>query len=178
MRTHIQYNLGNLIVSATPYDSENELRTRIRHEAHSALVESEQGAPSVFLLLEGRCPGAEKATQCGLLAAQVSIIPQLTAHPAGQLCWLGFDSSVTLLSFTEPKCVATIQLDGLFYDFVPQPGGSVVAVHELGAVCLDGEAKLAWRLVGSDILEHYRLTDDGIVCTYADGTSQSHGLIR
>lgn len=83
-----------------------------------------------------------------------------------------------LISFAEPRCVATNTLEGLFWDFVPQAGGSVVVSHELGAVCLDSYAKPTWKMVGSDMLQRYRLTQGRIVCTYADGQSQSHELIR
>ena len=178
MRMNIRYNFGNVIVSAVPYDSENELRTRIRHAERAIMLETEHDAPSVFLLLEGRCPGAREISECGLLCAPVGVIPQLAPHPAGQLCWVGFDSYATLISFAEPRCVATNRLDGLFWDFVPQPGGLVVVVHELGVVCLDSQANPAWKMVGSDMLERYRLAKGRIVCTYVDGQSQSHELIR
>lgn len=172
----MEYNLGHMTIQTLMLDSENELRARIKEIGRGIILEDEQDIPTQAILVKARASGSTWQSYCGMLVAGHGISPQIAYHPLDFYCWIAFDQCLFLVSLLEPKCVASIRLPCLFWDLVLLGGGSVVAIHELGAVCFDEKAREVWQVRTPDKLVDYHLDANRILLESEDGKSVSHEL--
>jgi hypothetical protein len=170
----IEYNIGKLIVKCVPFDSVNEMKSRLNELEQGIILETIEGG-NQSLLLKVRKPGTELISCCGIVYWG-TLKFQVAPHQSGNCLWIGFDGSVFLVSLLEPKCLATIELPCVFYDFVLLEKGFVVAVHELGAVCLDSKGSKKWEISTSDVLTNFRIENKQIICSSDDGQTVSHSI--
>jgi hypothetical protein len=170
----LDFNLGSLIIQTLHFDSENEMRARIKEFGRGILIEDEE-TRGQNILLKAYPPDAEWTSYCGI-AFGGGINPQIAYHPVDFHCWIALDWYLFLVSFLEPKCIAKIKLPWAFWSLILLDRGSVVAVHELGAMCFDAKAQQLWEISGHDKLADYHIEGNNILCIFDDGQTVSHSL--
>lgn len=170
----MKFNLGNLMIETTNFDSYNEMSSRIK-ELKGILLESEEGR-NQNILLKARLLDPKSETYCGITYIHNNIRPQIASHLFKFHCWIAFDNSLAIVSFKEPKCVSKIILPAVFWDLILLDKGSVLVVHELGAICFDETSQKKWELIGNDMLTDYQIDGNRIICKFDDGLTKCHEL--
>jgi len=171
--TTIEYNLNGLCIKTCRTDTYNELRARLDKLGSSFIICEEDGYGDNYFLLSVRQVGTDWTSHCGLCFGS-SISPQFLQNPGKYCCWIGLDRSVFLFDFYKSEYVAKENLSIAFYEFVPLDNGKIIAVHELGAICLDQNGKKLWEIDGNDILKGYNLSENVLICSFEDGNELSH----
>lgn len=172
--SYSEINLGDVILSFTKYDSKRELETVLKKYKQNLLLDSECGGEISFLL-KASASGEKWNSRCGLVF-NGPLNPQIAPHNEGYRCWIGFDSCVFLVSLFEPECIAEVELPCVFYSFVIFEPTCIIAVHELGAVCLNSSAEKIWEISTSDILTDYYIEGNCLYLKSDDGKVISHDL--
>jgi len=172
---YFEFNFGELILSTFVLDSPNELRSRLNELGGSLILESDETKTNAAIL-RTRSRDSSWTKYCGILY-QGPINPQI-AFNFNCSCWIAFDNCVFLITFSkpQPECVAKLKLPATFFSFIVLNNASVVAVHELGAVCLDNKGDEIWRTDLNDILIKYYVEADKVTLCSENGKTVSHKL--
>ena len=165
--------MNGLCIKTYQIDSLSELRARLDKLGSSFIVYEEDGGGDSYFLLSVRQIGTDWTSHCGFCFGS-SISPQFLQNPGKYCCWIGLDCSVFLFDFYKSKYVAKENFDAPFYEFIPLDNDKIIAVHELGAICLDQNGKRLWKIDGNDILIGYNLSENLLTCAFENGNELSH----
>jgi hypothetical protein len=176
MPNTVEYNYNNLILSASEYDSRQQLHSCIDRFNRGILLESEPEEANTYMMVKARYIAEEWASYCGLVYYDFGIKPQIASHSDRYCCWIAFGNCLFLVSFYEPKCIAKVELPFVFWDLISLENSSILVIHELGGICYDSKAKQLWEVSGKDKVESYNIKDGQLILKFDDGKTFSHQL--
>jgi hypothetical protein len=130
-------------------DSFAELRARLRETKACVLIGDDDEAHREYFLAE------TAGCRIGICSQGDGIEPSIVDGSEYPVAWIGYNSKVVILD--KDRCVktATIQLDSVFFSFLCEmPDGSMIVVHELGAIRVNSSGKVGWSIT-TDVLTDF-----------------------
>ncbi|NLF33278.1 MAG: hypothetical protein GX591_20630 [Planctomycetes bacterium] len=97
----------------------------------------------------------------GIIMSFHGIEPAWIASDDGRYLLLGHDFDVSAVDVSNGRHVATIALDGVFFEFAraPLPGAAIV-LHELGVDCVGFAGTRIWCFSAHDIVTEFSVRED------------------
>lgn len=165
MSENITYNHGNIIFETVESGSARRIGQLCEENINSIVIEDEQNYASRGIFFKVRSSIENWTSYLGILY-ESSIGPQIAAWEKPSCCCIGFDMTAAFISCSKPVCINKIHLPFVFWNFVVYDSNHLIIIHELGAICIDKNYQLNWKIQGHDKLNDYHIKENELICIF------------
>lgn len=141
-------------------DSHSELLEKLRGKSHLLLGERDECHREYFVVHTASC-------DIGICSQGHGLKPSGLIDESGGAAWVGYNSEVANVNLNASSINFVVKLAWVFYEFLEQMSdGSVIAIHELGAVRIDRKGKVLWNRPTDVVVEFW--SEGNSVCLRTD----------
>ena len=147
-------------VTFQDFESRADLDTYLTRSAgRYVLVGADAEAPRRYYALDLTDESGVE-TRVGIVSSHHGIPPSWVFSADGQILAVGHDQSVTVVDITNHRLASARELDGVFFEFIPQADpNNFIVLHELGAAKFDFSGNELWSVPTPDIAESAHVRD-------------------
>ena len=131
-------------------ESRSEMMNRLEGVQSAIVGLDSEGIREYYIADLNRC-------MVGVCSQGFGIRPSGFELSVDELCFLGYNETVSVICSKSCQRKFEIELGSPFYEFIyTDEGNPIVAVHELGVVCLSPQGEVLWQ-VETDIVDSVQL---------------------